>query len=101
MPRWMFLDPDHLLIAGGDDEEDVGLWHLGNLSLRGRSSVVRSPEAVMVATAGLGTSLAFALVTAIGLNFADAQQVFNPFGHESSGAPLHHNGTPVPTFSAV
>ena len=48
---------------------------------------------MLVALAGPAINLAVVLATAVGLNFADAQFVWNPFGHAAdSGAPWLANG---------
>jgi Zn-dependent protease len=79
----------HLLVAAwlGCETEDVRLWPLGNMV--GPSPPSRSPDNALVVLAGPAANAAVVLVTAIGLSFAGAQFIWNPFGHgQDSGAPV-------------
>lgn len=94
----------HALMAArvGLEPEDVRLWPLGNLIMPGSSSSARTSEALWVAVAGPLTSLACAVVAYLGLAFADAHLVLNPFGYmKTGGAPFRADGTPEPAFTAV
>ena len=82
------------------DQDEVRLWPLGNLVGPSPAALARQPEGLLVIAAGPLTSLAFALVTYIGLNFAGAQPVFNPFGWSTGGAPFLAGGKPAPAFTA-
>lgn len=78
----------HALMATwlGSERDEVRLWPLGNMVGPGASS--RSVDNALVALAGPATSAAMVMVIAIGLNFADAQMIWNPFGNgQDSGAP--------------
>ncbi|MEO6812216.1 MAG: site-2 protease family protein [Isosphaeraceae bacterium] len=94
----------HALMAArvGLEPEDIRLWPLGNLIMPGPSASARTPEALWVAAAGPLTSLACAVVAYLGVTFADAHPVLNPFGYmKSGGAPFLADGTPEPAFTAV
>jgi stage IV sporulation protein FB len=82
------------------DQEEVRIWPLGSLVGPSPTTVARQPEGLLVIAAGPITNLAFALVTYIGLNFAGAQPVFNPFGSTAGGAPFLADGKPAPPFVA-
>jgi Zn-dependent protease len=86
----------------GVEPEDVRLWPLGNWVVPGPSASARTTEALWVAAAGPVTSLACAVVAFIGLRFAHAHQVLNPFGYMTTGgAPFRADGTAEPAFTAV
>ncbi len=87
----------------GGEPEEIRLWPLGNLQGPQPVSVSRAGETFLVALAGPLTNLAIALVVGIGLAFADAQMIFNPFGHEGqgSGAPVLAAGGVAEPFSTL
>ncbi len=87
----------------GLEPEDVQIWPLGNLTGPLVKSSLRSPEGMLVAAAGLLTSLTLAVASALVLHlFTPAEMVFRPFGNaEGTGAPLLSNGQPAAAFSAV
>jgi Zn-dependent protease len=94
----------HLLLANwlGCEHEEVRLWPLGNMVGPAPSS--RSSDNALVALAGPVTNAAIVLVTAIGLSFAGAQFIWNPFGYQSSqdsGAPVLAGGGQAPALSAL
>ena len=81
----------------GADRDDVRFWPLGHLGGPGLSVSERSPESVLIVAAGMLTSLALALGTAIGLGLAHYQMVFNPFGNVGTGgAPIGPGGVAAP-----
>ncbi len=84
----------------GLEPDDVRLWPLGNLGLPAPVPLSRASETFLVAMAGPLTSLGVALVAGVGLAFADARMVLNPFGHDGSGAPLI-GGQPAPAFGTL
>lgn len=85
----------------GGEPEEIRLWPLGNLVGPTPASVARSPEIFLIALAGPLTSLAVAMSMVIVLSLAGAHLVFNPFGHEGSGAPLGADGKALPAFSLL
>ncbi|CAN5830256.1 hypothetical protein BH23PLA1_BH23PLA1_30570 [soil metagenome] len=87
----------------GGEPDEVRLWPLGNLQGPQPVPVSRSGETFLVALAGPLTNLAIALIIGIGLTFADARMIFNPFGHEGqgSGAPVLHAGGVAEPFSTL
>jgi Zn-dependent protease len=87
----------HALMATwlGTEHEDVRLWPLGNLV--GPTVPSRSADNALVALAGPTVNAAVVLMTAIGVNLAGAQFVWNPFGNGvDSGAPLLDGKTAAP-----
>jgi Zn-dependent protease len=91
MARWLGSEPD-----------DVRLWPLGNMV--GPAPPARSPDHALVALAGPGTSAVLVLASAIALNFAGAQLVWNPFGYSHSqdaGAPLLAGGAQAHALSPL
>jgi Zn-dependent protease len=89
MARWLSCEP-----------EEVRLWPLGNMV--GPAPASKSPDNALVALAGPITSAAIVLLTAIGLNFAGAQFIWNPFGHgQDSGAPILPGGGQAPALSPL
>src|SRR5512135_276610 len=93
----------HALMASwlGCDRDEVRLWPLGNLV--GPAQAARSADNALVALAGPATSGALVLITALGLNLAGAQFVWNPFGNadpnlpNAAGAPrLAHGSLAAP-----
>jgi Zn-dependent protease len=92
----------HALAASwlGADREDVRVWPLGNMV--GASPASRSADNALVALAGPVTSAAVVLVTAIWLNLAGAQMIWNPFGRGTeSGAPMIAGGLRAPALSPL
>jgi Zn-dependent protease len=85
----------HALMAHwlGCERDEIRLWPLGNMV--GPVQAARSADNALIALAGPATSAAIVLITAIGLNFAGAQFVWNPFGNVAdAGAPrLVANGS--------
>jgi Zn-dependent protease len=70
----------------GCERDEVRLWPLGNMMTP--LDVAQSADNVAVALAGPAVSFAMVVVTAIGLSFAGAQFVWNPFGNDpDAGAP--------------
>ena len=75
----------------GDADEPV-LWPLGVFHAPTISFAPKSFEAHATIAAGPLLNLIVALVTAIGLNIAGAQMIFNPFGNSlGGGAPILHS----------
>jgi Zn-dependent protease len=70
----------------GLEPDDLRLWPLGNFSGPMPVSVARSRDVMTVALAGPLTSLAIAVTLFVGLLFADARMVLNPFGLDGSGS---------------
>jgi Zn-dependent protease len=92
----------HALMAAwlGCDRDDVRLWPLGNMV--GPSPTARSTDNALVALAGPVASAVVVLATAIGLNFAGAQIIWNPFGSGAdSGAPVLASGARAPALSPL
>jgi Zn-dependent protease len=92
----------HALMASwlGCDREDVRLWPLGNMV--GPAPASRSADNALVALAGPITSAAVVLVTAVGLGFAGAQLMWNPFGRGAdSGAPVLAGGLRAPALTPI
>lgn len=87
----------------GIDLEEVRVGPLGGLWGPATPAAMRSPEGLYVAAAGPITSAVLALVSALGLSFAHAQMVFNPFGNpDGGGAPYLADGhLATPLTSAV
>jgi Zn-dependent protease len=86
----------------GCEHEEVRLWPLGNMV--GPSSTARSPDHALVALAGPVTSASVVLMTAVGLNFAGAQFIWNPFGYSNgndSGAPVLVGGGQAAALSPL
>ncbi len=94
----------HLAMASrlGVEPEEVRLWPLGNFVGPLPPYLLRGTEPMLVAAGGLIVSGALALSVAIGLHFADARMVFNPFGNSAGGgAPWLADGkTLAAAFSA-
>jgi hypothetical protein len=74
----------------GAERDEVRLWPLGNMV--SPSVATRSPESALVAIGGPVANSLVTVSTAIGLNFANARFVWNPFNHGDSGAPFVGNG---------
>lgn len=86
----------------GLDRDEVRIWPFGQLWGPGLSPSERSPESVLIVVAGLASNLALALVTAVGLRFADVSMVFNPFGNVGTGgAPIVSGGSVASPFGAA
>jgi Zn-dependent protease len=87
----------------GFPQDEVRLWPLGSLNGPQPVPISRASDAFLVAIAGPLTNLALALITALGLTFADAQMVLNPFGHDGdgNGAPLLVTGKAVQAFTVL
>jgi Zn-dependent protease len=83
----------------GHDADDVCLWPLGNLSLAAPTVASRSIEATAVACAGLLTSGALAVGSALVLSLFSVRMQFLPFGGEHGGAPLTGDSAAVATYS--
>lgn len=84
------------------EPDEIRLWPLGNLTGPQPVSVARARETMIAALAGPLTSLSIAVILGIGLLFADARMILNPFGHAGtgSGAPIV-NGEPAAAFGAI
>jgi len=84
------------------EPDEIRLWPLGNFIGPKPVSVTQAGETFLVALAGPLTNLAIALSVGIGLWFADAQMILNPFGFAGggSGAPLV-GGAPATAFSGI
>lgn len=81
----------------GLSPEDVTLWPLGNLRGPQPVPVSRANEVLLTSLAGPVVNLALAMICGIGLAFADAEMVLNPFGRDGtgSGAPRLDGGAGV------
>lgn len=83
--------------------DEVSLWPLGNLQGPQPVPVTRTSEAFLAALAGPLVNLGLAVLCGIGLAFADAEMVLNPFGWdgEGSAAPRLDGGRAAAAFTTL
>ncbi len=97
----IFHELGHAVVASVQnvEVEDIRLWPLGNLVMPGPA---KAGEGLAVASAGLATSGALAIASAIFLRFAGASMIFSPFGSgPDPGAPTDHAGLAIPAFHGL